>query len=65
MTMTPNDKKKICSVSNVYSNNKRVSERFSKISGLSLSDMGEYNEIEKEKILALLEDQQNDQLTNT
>jgi len=54
--MTPNDKKKMSSVSNVYSNDKRVSERFSKISGLSLSDMGEYNEIEKEKILALLED---------
>ena len=43
-------------VTNVYSQDKRISEKFSKVSGLSLSDMGEYNDAEKERILAILEE---------
>lgn len=59
-SLTPNDKPKFSVATNAYSQDKRISEKFSKVSGLSLSDMGEYNDAEKERILALLEEQQND-----
>ena len=59
-SLTPNDKQKFSVVTNAYSQDKRISEKISKVSKvsqLSLSDMGEYNEAEKERILALLEEQ--------
>lgn len=55
-SMTPNDKPKYSVTTNVYSQDKRISGKFSKVSGLSLSDMGEYNDAEKERILAILEE---------
>ena len=66
-SLTPNDKGKhsVAGTYNAYTHEKKISGKVSKISGLSLSDMGEYNDAEKEKILALLEDQQYDQYSNT
>lgn len=69
--LTPNDKPKFsvagasaANMAHSYDKN-RISEKVSKVSGLSLSDIGEYNDAEKEKILALLEEQQNDKHSNT